>query len=120
MKCADCKTRPVLNRRVTIQRLKTNATKDVNNEVDHTVDANWETYATRSAAFKSRGGSERFASDMIQAGQTHRVRMRSDSTTRGISPAMRMVYDSRVFNILAAVDEDETRQWVVLDVVEAV
>jgi SPP1 family predicted phage head-tail adaptor len=102
-----------------VQQLKDDATADANNEIDLTDDDNWETYASRNAAFKSRGGSERFASDMIQAGQTHRVYVRSDSTTRAITPRMRLSYDSRVFNILAAVDEDEARQWVVLDVVEA-
>jgi SPP1 family predicted phage head-tail adaptor len=121
MKCTDCKSKPHLNRRVTIQQLKAEADldRDANNEVDPTDADNWETYATRWAAFKTSGGSERFASDMIQAGQTHRVYVRSDSTTRAISPAMRLSYDDRVFNILAAVDEDEGRQWVVLDVVEA-
>ncbi len=121
MKCTDCKSKPHLNRRVVIQQLKAEADleRDANNEVDPTDADNWETYATRWAAFKTRGGSERFASDMIQAGQTHRVYLRSDSTTRAISPAMRLSYDDRVFNILAAVDEDEGRQWVVLDVVEA-
>ena len=121
MKCGDCKSKPVLNRRVTVQRLKDeeDLTRDDNNEVDPTDSANWQTYATRSAAFKTRGGSERFASDMIQAGQTHRVYMRRDSTTKGITPTMRLSYDGRVFNILAAADEDEMRRWMVLDVVEA-
>lgn len=119
MTCAPCKNDRILNRTVVVQQVKASATVDANNEVDLTDDASWETYATRSAAFKTRGGSERFASDMIQAGQTHRVYVRSDSTTRAITPAMRLSYDSRVFNILAVADEDEMRQWVVLDVVEA-
>lgn len=119
VKCGRCKTRHHLNRRVIVQQLKSSPTRDANNEIDLADSDNWETYVSRKAAFKTRGGSERFASDMIQAGQTHRVYVRSDSTTRAISPAMRLSYDDRVFNILAAVDEDEGRQWVVLDVVEA-
>lgn len=118
MSCPPCKSEHQLKVRVTVQKVKDSPTRDTNNEIDLTLDANWETYATRSAAFKTRGGSERFASDMIQAGQTHRVYVRSDSTTRAITPAMRLSYDSRVFNILASVDEDEMRQWVVMDVVE--
>lgn len=119
MKCTDCKTKPRLNRRVVVQKVKASPTLDTNNEVNLTLDANWETYATRWAAFKSRGGSERFASDMIQAGQTHRISLRSDAATRAITPGMRVSYDSRVFNILAVVDEDELRKWVQLDVAEA-
>lgn len=119
MTCKPCRTEHRLNCRVTVQQLKSDATADANNEVDPTDDNNWETYVTRSAAFKTRGGSERFASDMIQAGQTHRVYVRSDSTTRAITPVMRLSYDSRTFNILAVADEDEARQWVVMDVVEA-
>lgn len=119
-KCGRCSVaRYDLKTRVIVQQVKSGATRDTNNEVDLTDDDSWETYATRMAAFKTRGGSERFASDMIQAGQTHRVYVRSDATTRAISPAMRLSYDSRVFNILAAVDVDEMRQWVQLDVVEA-
>jgi SPP1 family predicted phage head-tail adaptor len=118
-KCQRCVTpQRNLNQKIVVQQVKAAPTTDANNEVDLTAAANWETYATRWAAFKSRGGSERFASDMIQAGQTHRVYVRSDSTTRAISPAMRISYDDRIFNILAAVDEDEARQWVVIDCVE--
>lgn len=118
MKCADCKSKHILRHRITVQQLKSTATPDANNEIDQTDDANWEAFVSRRAEFKSRGGSERFASDMIQAGQTHRVYLRSDSETRAITPAMRLVFGSRKFNILAAVDEDEARRWVVLDVVE--
>lgn len=118
MSCAPCKAEHQLRHRVTIQQLKAAATRDANNEIDQTLDASWETYCSRNSEFKSRGGSERFGSDMIQAGQTHRVYMRSDTTTRAITPAMRVVFESRKFNILAAVDEDEMRQWVVLDLVE--
>lgn len=119
-KCQRCVApRRNLNCRVTIQQVKAAATRDANNEVDLTDADNWETYASRWAEFKTRGGSERFASDMIQAGQTHRVYMRWDRTTKAISPAMRMSYDSRIFNILAVADEDEGHRWIVIDCVEA-
>lgn len=108
-----------LNCRVTVQRVKDSPDRDANNEFDPTDADNWETYCSRNAEFKTRGGSERFASDMIQAGQTHRVYMRFDTTTKAISPAMRMSYDSRIFNILSVADEDEGHRWMVLDCVEA-
>lgn len=120
MTCKPCRTERPLRNRITIQQVKDDATADANNEVDHTDDDNWETYASRNAAFQSLSGSERFASDMIQAGQTHRIWLRSDPTTRAITPRMRVSFDSRKFNILAAVDVNEERQWVRLDVAEAV
>lgn len=119
MTCKPCKTERPLRNRITVQQVKADATVDANNEVDRTVDDSWETYASRNAAFQSLSGSERFASDMIQAGQTHRVWLRSDSTTRAITPRMRAVLGTRKFNILAAVDVNEERQWVRLDVAEA-
>lgn len=121
MTCTPCTTdsKRLLNVRVTVQKLKASPTRDSNNEVDLTDSNNWESHAARRASFKTRGGSERFASDMIQAGQTHRVYLRSDPTTRAITPAMRISYDSRIFNILAVADEDEMKQWVVIDCVES-
>jgi SPP1 family predicted phage head-tail adaptor len=118
MTCAPCKDDRLLNCRVTVQQLKSAATRDANNEVDPTDSDNWETYTSRSATFKTRGGSERFASDMIQAGQTHRAYVRSDTTTRAITPDMRLSYSGRIFNILAVADEDEMRQWVRIDLIE--
>ncbi|TXH56418.1 MAG: head-tail adaptor protein [Desulfurellales bacterium] len=119
MTCKPCKTEPRLNCVVVVQRIKSAATRDANNEIDLTSSGNWETYATRLASFKTRGGSERFASDMIQAGQTHRVYMRRDATTKSITPEMRLSYDSRYFNILAVADQDEMHEWMVIDCVEA-
>lgn len=119
MTCAPCKTDRNLTTRITIHRIKSNATRDANNEIDLADAANWEALAARWSAIKSRGGSERFASDMIQAGQTHRVYMRYDNVTRTVTPAMRLKLDSRLFNILAIVDEDEGHRWIVADVVEA-
>jgi len=119
MSCTPCRSKRTLRHWVTVQQMKADAERDDNNEVDQTDADNWETYCRRRSEFKTRGGSERFASDMIQAGQTHRVYMRRDSTTKGITSQMRMSYDGRVFNILAAADEDEMRRWMVLDVVEA-
>lgn len=119
VKCGRCKQpRMDLNCRVTVQQLKAAATVDGHGEINRSLDANWETYATRWSAFKSRGGSERFASDMIQAGQTHRVYLRYDSVAAAITTEMRATYDSRTFGILAVVDVDEQHQWIQLDVAE--
>jgi len=117
MKCSDCKSKPVLNRRVTIQRQKTGV-EDDHNQVDPTDDANWETVDSRWAEFKSLGGSERFASEHIQAGQTHRVTMRFDRTTAAVTPADRLKMGDRKFGINWIVDKDERHEWIVAGVAE--
>lgn len=119
MKCVDCNLDRQTKSRVVIEKVKASPTRDAQEEYNPTSSSNWETLATRWAAFKTRGGSERFASDMIQAGQTHRVYVRYDATTATVTPAMRLNMNSRIFNILAAADEDEQRKWIVMDVVEA-
>lgn len=119
MTCAPCKNEPLLTSRVTVQQIKAAATVGADGAKDLTADATWEDVATRWCAFKTRGGSERFASDQIQAGQTHTVTMRYDATTKTFTTKMRMVMGTRNFNILAVMDRDEMHQWIVADVAEA-
>jgi SPP1 family predicted phage head-tail adaptor len=116
-KCS-CDDVPQPNRRIVIQKLKTAATVDGHGEINRTLAANWETFATVWASFQSLNGGERFASDYTQSGQTHRVFVRWSSTTKQISPLMRISYDSRILGILAAVDIDEQHRWMRLDVSE--
>jgi SPP1 family predicted phage head-tail adaptor len=119
MTCSPCKTQRKLRNRITVEQVKESPTVDGNDEVNLTLDANWETYITRDCAFESLSGTERFASEAIQAGQTHRIWLRSDSYSRAITTRMRVQFEGRKFNILAAVDKNEERLWVRLDVAEA-
>ena len=118
MTCTPCKLEHQLSCRVTVQQVKTAPTVDANGEVNLSDASNWETYCTRFAEIKTRGGSERFASDMIQAGQTHRIYMRADTTTRAITPRMRVLYGTRVMAIQMAADIDQQHIWMQLDVAE--
>ncbi len=119
MKCDGCNKRRNPDRKVTIQSVKDDATPDGNNEIDLTDDDSWEDYCSPWAEILTRGGAERFASDMIQAGQTHRLYVRWNSLTKSITPRMRVKYGTRIMGILAAEDEDQRHQWMQLDVAEA-
>lgn len=102
--------------RASIQRVKATATRDASNNIKYADDSNWETVGSRTAWIKTLGGSERFASDQLQAGHTYRVTMRSDRETRAITPddRLRLNVDgkTRTLGIVSAVDKDFARQWV--------
>ena len=97
------------NKRVTIQQLKTGV-EDANNQTDVTDSNNWQTYATRWMELIPKGGREFRYAQQQEADLTHLVRFISDSTTRGITPQMRILFGSRVLNIVDSYDTDGRKQ----------
>jgi SPP1 family predicted phage head-tail adaptor len=61
----------------------------------------WATYAVVMAAYEPQSGSESFKEDQEQATQTVKYRIRF---LAGITPKMRVLFDSRVFDILSVID----------------
>ena len=97
------------NKRVTIQSLKTTG-QDAYNQLDVTDSNNWQTYATRWMELIPKGGREFRLAQQQEADLTHLVRFISDSTTRGITPQMRILYDSRLLNVVDSYDVDGNQQ----------
>jgi SPP1 family predicted phage head-tail adaptor len=62
----------------------------------------------RYAALVSLNGSELMRAQQVQATVTHRVTLRSDSTTRELQPKARLRLGARLFNVLW-VDQVEGR-----------
>lgn len=119
MKCATkCppKRAPQLNVKVTLLRF--DGTKNASDEELRDDPDNYDSLGTRWAEWKTRAGSERFASDITQAGHSHRLRLRFDSVTRTLTPQDRIQKDSRTFGIDAVSNEDEQNKYMILDVTE--
>ena len=64
----------------------------------------WSDVATVWASVQPLAGREYFQAQQVKADITLRVRMRYRS---GIQPAMRLLFESRVFEIQAVIDPDE-------------
>ena len=96
-----------LRNRITVQQ-DTGTTRDA---VGGTA-ANWTTYAQRWSEVDPLGGSEGFRAEQFEAEVDHVFTMRWDTTTKAITPNMRISYDSRLFDIQAVINVDERDRWI--------
>lgn len=64
----------------------------------------WATVATVWAAVSDISGKEYFQAQAVQSEVTTRIKIRYRT---GITPSMRVLYGSRVFQILSVIDKDE-------------
>lgn len=120
MKCATkCPPKPHRPLNVLVTLLAFDGTTNSADEELRDVAANYDSLGTRWANWKTRAGSERFASDITQAGHSHRVILRFDSVTRTLTQQHRIQKDSRTFNIDAVSNEDEQNKYMILDVTES-
>lgn len=87
-----------LRHRVTIQQLVT-----VYDEYNQPVEM-WQDLTTVWAAIEPLSGREYWQAKAVNAEVTHRVRMRYRA---GITPEMRLVFNGRVFEILAVLNLEE-------------
>lgn len=71
----------------------------------------WATFQNVWAAIKPLRGREYFAADQAQSRVSHEIRTRWIS---GVTPKMRVTYDSRTFRIQSAINEDERDQVLLL------
>lgn len=117
MKCACPPTKP-FKPSVRVSLLRFNGTVNAAGEELRDDSANYTSLGSRWAEWKTRSGSERFASDITQAGHSHRLRLRYDNVTRTLTPQDRIGKDLRTLGIDAVSNEDEANRYMVLDVTE--
>jgi len=67
----------------------------------------WAVFATSRAEITPLNGTERFQAQHLDPEVTHRVRMRFID---GITPDMRIVWGSRIFDIKSVLDVEERRR----------
>jgi len=68
----------------------------------------WVTVATVWGALRPSSGGESVESGRLAGRVSHTVSLRYRA---GVTPAMRFRQGTRVFHILAAIDEDERKRW---------
>lgn len=69
------------------------------------------------AAIEPLSGREALIAQQQQALTTHRITIRH---LAGVTPRMRVVFGSRIFNVAGVRNPDERNAWLVLDCVEVV
>jgi len=117
MKC-QCSAPPttVYRHWVTIQQ--PSGTPDASGHIDWEDSSNWSSYGQLKVNFLSRGGREGRVFDQIQVEATHIAEAPSTTASRAVDESMRLVFDSRNYNITLVDDVDESRQVVRLYLTE--
>lgn len=101
-----------LRHRIAIQSNSTTAASDLGQPVD-----NWTTVETVWGRIEPLSGREAFYANQVQADVTHKVTLRGNRT---ITTKQRLTHESRTFNIVSVLDDEEQKRWKTLMVMEAV
>ena len=94
-------------------------TEEEQNEYGHFPE-NWRVAFSRWAEFQTAGGKEFRQQEQVQAEVSHRIVLRSDNQTRGITPKHRIGFNDRVFEITKSVDVNEGLQEVAVECKEVI
>lgn len=87
------------NTRVTIQRIKSSLTVDAAGHIAEASAATWETYCQRWCAVAYGATAERIFGDGAQASGAAAYLFRYDTSTRNITPDMRIKHGDRVISV---------------------
>ena len=79
------------------------------------VTRSWVKVADARALVDPMSGNERWQSMRTEANITHNIYMRY---TASLTPAMRIVYDGRAFQVKAIIDLEERKKWLEVQAVE--
>lgn len=77
-------------------------TADSGGHIDRTDSDNWSTFAIRRAEVIASTGREFVSGEKVQSEVSYVVKMRWDSTTKNITPLMRIVVGSKTLQIVLA------------------
>ena len=102
------------NKRIEIQQIDQNAQRDAANVIDETDDSSWTSYGYRWAKVVPLIGRELDEAKKTAGRASYEIRMRSDSETRAIGTAMRIVFGSRKLNIEFVADLESASREVYL------
>lgn len=116
LKCSQCENE---KRWYTLTVQSPNGTPDGYGQVNLNSNSNWTTEGTIKVNFISKGGREFFRGAKIQADVTDILETPSTNFSRSILPSWRLLFGSRVFQIIAAFDVNEERHTVQIQTKEA-
>lgn len=118
-KCGACKPIPRMRHRLTVQRLKGDATVDGAGQIDESNNDNWETYIRIAAAIVAKSSREFFGADQVQADITHQFTLRWSRNADAIAARMRAIDGDKTYNLTSApFDPDGNRKILKLNAVE--
>lgn len=110
---------PRLNRRVTVQQIKSDATPDAAGQIDESNNDNWEAYIRVAAAIVAKSSKEFFGADQVQADITHQLTLRWSRKADAIEARMRIIDGSKQYNLSSApFDPDGNRKILKLNAIE--
>jgi len=107
----SCRKKPLgsqLRHRITIQE----PTYSIDSSGGNTL--TWTDYAIRKAKAIPKGGQETFRLQQFFSEANMMFMIRYDSLAKAITTKMRVSFDSRFFDIVAAINEDEMNQTIKL------
>lgn len=96
----------ILRHRITIQEERDGGKNRFNEQIK-----TWEDIATVWASIEPISGREYWAGQQVQSEITHRIRIRYRP---GIKPAMRVLYQNRLFEIESVIDYQERHEFLQL------
>ena len=88
--------------KITVQKLKADATTSALGPTQSHVESNWETHHQPYAKVIGKGGKEFERYGRIREETTHVIRVRRSTETEAITPEMRVQFDGKTYYITAA------------------
>jgi len=118
---SNCQASPgTYNKLVTIEKTKSTGYDSDYGTYDLSSDTNWEQHTKAYAKVQTRGGREFFQASKVHTDVSHLWEMQSTAKVRAATPKMRLIWNSRVFQILSVQDKDEDRRVVEISTKEVV
>lgn len=94
-----------MNKSITIQSV-TGTTADAHGQVDKTTASNWGTYTQTFARVKSKGGTEFWKVQQVNADVSHVWNCQWSNKLSEALPAMRLICEGVTYEILSVIDID--------------
>lgn len=104
MKCNTKGSHRQYTTRIVVQRLA--GTADAAGHIDGNTDANWIQYCAAWASVRSRGGREFWRVSQVQSDVDFVFNCPWSKTLENATPAMRIVSDGKVYEILSVINVD--------------
>ena len=116
----ECEGMAAVRYRHTLTVQSPAGTPDAGGHPDLTDPDNWDSIGNIRANFITRGGREGRVFDQVSAEVTSIVETPWNNFSRSIHPNMRLLFGTRIFNIVSAFDVDESRQKVRIHITEVI
>ena len=108
------------DKKISVEQLSTTASTDAHGFVDPTASSNWSEYTTAFATCTSKGGREFWKVDQVHGDVSHVWHCPYSATLAGVTPDMRLIYDSQTYEIVSVVVIDLNNEQIEIQTQRAV